>query len=147
MVASIGVRIGVRIDKKKSINKNIFILLRLHQTLNITYRCFLEAMDDDILWSCGEGSWKTLRKPPVLDERPLPCHIRTPGIESRSQLWYVRDLGMGSLGPLEEKCGGSIYIHIYSERKRVHLAIWDSLQWDIEHGSVNCYVFICSICI
>ena len=35
----------------------------------------------------GGGNRRTRGKPPTLDERPLPCHMQTPGFDTGSQQW------------------------------------------------------------
>lgn len=37
----------------------------------------------------GGENWRTRRKTPILDRRPLPCHLPTPGLEPGPQRWQV----------------------------------------------------------
>ena len=64
---------------------NLFILLRLQRKPKRTYRRVLETADVRVLWSdVVVGNRRIHIKLPTLDWRPLPFHIRTPGIEPGS---------------------------------------------------------------
>ena len=70
-----------------------YYLTSITQKAQRTYKRVLEGADVGVLWSyMVEGNRRTWGKPPTLDGRPLPCHMRTPGFDPGSQQWQVSAL-------------------------------------------------------
>ena len=69
-------------------------------------KSFLEVQDNCVLSKIFAILDQTLeetgvpeRKPPTLDERPLPCNMPTPGIKPWLQWWQARGLPLRYGGP------------------------------------------------
>ena len=59
------------------------------QKAEITYRRVLESADVAFVVIPGGGNRRTRGKPPILDGRPLSCHMPIPGFDPGSQRWQA----------------------------------------------------------